>query len=281
LFTVRAEEKGLRLLLELAPDLPPWSHGDPARLRQVVHNLLANAIKFTHSGSVTLRAALAGEGIRIAVEDTGIGIPPGQVESIFKPFEQADSSITRRYGGTGLGLSIAAKLVNAMGGSISVTSRFGAGSCFEFTIPLPAVPPPPEAAERTPDLSPPRALRILIAEDNKVNLTVVRRILEYHRHTVLTAPNGRVAIEIWRAELPDLILMDIQMPEMDGLSASLAIRGEEGGRAHVPIIALTAHALEGYSQQTTAAGMDAYLTKPIRESELLAAIYQLLAAPAS
>lgn len=274
LFSVRADEKGLRLAIDLAPSLPSWSYGDPSRLRQVIHNLLANAIKFTPVGSVTLRAFAAGDSVTFEVEDTGIGIPPSQIEAIFQPFEQADSSITRRYGGTGLGLPIAARIVTAMGGHLAVTSHFGSGSRFQFTLQL--APASPVSVGPQAPLHSVRSLRILVAEDNKVNLTVVRRMLEHHGHTVIPAANGRIALDLWHSENPDLILMDIQMPEFDGLSAARAIREAEAPGARVPIIALTAHALDGYAEKTKEAGMDSYLTKPIREADLLLAIHHLI-----
>jgi len=281
LFTIRAAEKGLALQLDLSPQLPPWSLGDPIRLRQVIHNLLANAIKFTPAGHIKLSAFPAGHAITIAVEDTGIGIPPAQVARIFQPFEQGDATITRRYGGTGLGLPIAAKIVAAMGGTLAVTSRFGQGSRFHFTITLANANESEGSPTSETVSSPTQPLRILVAEDNKVNLTVVRRMLEHHGHQVIPAADGRIAVELWESERPDLILVDIQMPEMDGLSAAREIRAAERGDARVPIIALTAHALDGYSQRTAEAGMDAYLTKPIREADLLRTIHQLLATAAS
>jgi signal transduction histidine kinase/CheY-like chemotaxis protein len=281
LFSIRAADKNLLLALHLSPDLPRWSLGDPARLRQIVHNLLTNAIKFTPAGVVKLRAFPVGDAVTIEVEDTGIGIPLDQMDRIFQPFEQADSTITRRYGGTGLGLPIAAKIVDAMGSTLAVDSRVGHGSRFHFTISLPPGTPVPDDTPSQAVSPLDKSLRILIAEDNTVNLTVVRRMVEHHGHTVIAARNGRVAVELWRTEKPDLILMDIQMPDMDGFTAALAIRAGERDGARVPIIALTAHALEGYSERTAEAGMDAYLTKPIREADLLSTIHQLLATPAS
>ncbi|MBI2689837.1 MAG: response regulator [Acidobacteria bacterium] len=281
LFAVRAAEKGLELHLDLHPALPLHSLGDPARLRQVVHNLLANAIKFTPVGTVSLRAFPSGAAVTIEVEDTGIGIPAGQLEQIFQPFEQADSSITRRYGGTGLGLPIAARIVKAIGGTLTVCSHFGHGSRFHFTLALPDTQPASGTELRAQIPATAKSLRILIAEDNRVSLTVVTRMLEHHGHSVISAPDGQTAIDRWRAERPDLILMDIQMPHVDGLTAARAIRSAEADGPRVPIIALTAHALQGYSELTMEAGMDAYLTKPIREADLLITIHQLVEAPAS
>jgi len=281
LFSVRAADKGLHMVLDLDDALPPCSLGDPARLRQVLHNLIANAIKFTPAGTVTLRANALDGSVRFEVEDTGIGIPASQSEKIFQPFEQADSSITRRYGGTGLGLPIAANIVDAMGGRLAVASCAGHGSRFHFTLSLPAADPRTPSANPAVTYPAARSLRVLVAEDNQVNLTVVRRMLEHHGHIAIPAQNGLIAVELWRSERPDIVLMDIQMPEMDGLSAAQVIRGEENSETRVPIIALTAHALDGYHERTREAGMDAYLTKPIREADLLAAIHQLLGAPVS
>jgi len=273
LFEGRAGNKGLRLRTEVAANVPDWIVSDSARLGQVIHNLIANAIKFTPVGQVALRVRLieSGSNLEVEVEDTGIGIPQSRRELIFQPFEQADTSITRRYGGTGLGLPIASRIVREMKGTIGVVSHSGEGSRFFFRVPcvaaVPAVRPVAEAPVRCgEDLN---GLSILVAEDNAVNMKVVTRLLERRGVTVVGAKNGIEAVEQWRRARPDIVLMDLQMPEMDGLSATRMIRSEESDGGRVPIIALTAHAVEGYREKCTDAGMDGYLTKPLREMDLL------------
>jgi signal transduction histidine kinase len=273
LFEGRAASKGLRLHADIAANVPEWIVSDSARLGQVIHNLMANAIKFTPVGQVAVRARVlpSDDMLEIEVEDTGIGIPQSRRELIFQPFEQADASITRRYGGTGLGLPIASRIVREMKGTIGVVSHPGDGSRFYFRIPCiiaaaPAMKNMGPCEKAGENLS---GLRVLVAEDNAVNMKVVTRLLERRGVTVIGASNGVEAVEEWRRLRPDIVLMDLQMPEMDGLSAARIIRGEEIRGGHVPIIALTAHAVDGYREKCTEAGMDGYLTKPLRESDLL------------
>ena len=279
-FDLRARAKGIRLSVEVAPDVPETVVGDVGRVRQIIINLVGNAVKFTERGQVTLRARREAPGddpvrIHFAVEDTGIGVTPDQKATIFDPFTQADGSTTRRYGGTGLGLSIAARLVDLMGGRTWVESEVGQGSTFHFTAAFEAARgrQSPSVVARTlvPDEkpAPARRLHVLLAEDNIVNQKVARGMLEKAGHTVRVAGNGRQAVEVWAREGFDVILMDVQMPEMDGLAATAAIRAREraqGGRT--PIVALTAHAMEGDRERCLAAGMDGYLTKPLRADEL-------------
>jgi signal transduction histidine kinase/CheY-like chemotaxis protein len=278
---LRADEKGLRLRVVIPPGLPRFVRGDELRVRQIVVNLVGNAIKFTERGEVTVRLrVLAGGGgdreIQFTVTDTGIGVPADKQKLIFVPFEQADRSTTRKYGGTGLGLAISSQLVQLMHGTIWIespwvdeeTSARTAGTAFHFTARFGLGSEPARSAEEQQ----PRAvqsLRVLVAEDNPVNQLLARRLLEKLGHVVLTAATGREAAEQAAREQPDLILMDVQMPEMDGFEATAAIRGAEAGTdRRVPIVALTAHALQGYREQCVAAGMDEYLTKPIKLDDL-------------
>jgi CheY-like chemotaxis protein len=243
------------------------------RLRQVLINLLGNAAKFTDSGSIELSVARCTEGEReddllFQVRDTGIGIPGDKQERIFEAFHQADSTTTRRYGGTGLGLAIARRLVELMKGRIWVESEPGRGSSFYFTAHLPA-------SQRTPEtgLPIPRGLKVLLVEDNPVNQKLAETLLRRRNHAVAIAANGLEAVSKFRDGDFDLILMDVQMPEMDGLEATRAIREIErqrGGR--IRIVAMTAFDQEGDRQRCLDAGMDGFLGKPIDARQLLAAI---------
>ena len=274
-----ARQKGLNLTCVVHDDVPLAVNGDALRLRQVLLNLIANALKFTHLGNVALTVARASEWagvveLRFSVSDTGIGISPEQRDSIFEAFRQADNSITRRYGGTGLGLAITARLVQLMGGEIGVESQPGAGSTFAFTArfaPAQLVPPAPSALPAgTPTARTARPQRILVAEDNPVNQTVIARTLEKAGHQVVLAQNGREALQLWAASRFDVIFMDVQMPEMGGLEATQEIRRREqetGNR--ICIMAMTANAMLGDRERCLAAGMDGYFTKPMRAREIL------------
>ena len=258
---------------------------DPLRLRQVLTNLVGNAIKFTRSGSiaVTLRGEPRDDSSRRLVgevTDTGIGIPPGKLETIFGTFSQADSSFAREFGGAGLGLAITRQLVELMGGDIRVQSEPGQGSTFTFRI-VAGAPRAADAAAGTggtgagarPSLP---SLDVLVVEDNVVNSRFVEKLLERRGHRVQVAANGRLGVEASAERAWDLILMDVQMPEMDGLAATRAIRRREADEgAHVPIVALTAHASAEDRQRCLAAGMDDYLTKPLRVPLLEAILEQL------
>ena len=291
--TPHAVQKGLRLAWHVAAAVPAALVGDAGRLRQVLLNLVSNAIKFTARGAVEVDLDLAeARGadvvLHCAVRDTGIGIAAEQQAAIFRPFEQADGSTTRRFGGTGLGLAISAQLVGLMGGRLWVESAEGRGSVFHFTVPLAAapaaaaLPSPPSAPPPAPRRSPAEAdgaapcLRILLAEDNPVNQKLVVRLLEKRGHRVAVAANGREVLAALRTGEFDLVLMDVQMPEMDGFEATAAIRaGERAGGARLPIIALTAHAMSGDEALCLAAGMDAYVSKPIQSAHLFAVIARL------
>jgi signal transduction histidine kinase/ActR/RegA family two-component response regulator len=286
---LRARQKDLALLYHVEPGVPDLLEGDPGRLRQILVNLIGNSIKFTRSGSVELRVAAEEiEADRVVlgfdVTDTGIGIEKNKMALIFEPFAQADGSTTRQYGGTGLGLAIAAQLVRLMGGAMSVESEPGKGSTFHFMVALytaSSVPPEMEAASEyePPALPDGRPLRILLAEDNPVNRKVVVAMLTKQAHEVVCVENGLAAVDACRASQFDVVLMDLQMPVMDGLNATAAIRAlEREWDAHVPILALTAHALKGDEERCLAAGMDGYIAKPVRQQRLFEAIAQVRAA---
>jgi len=286
-----AQQKGLKLVAEVEDSVPGWIQADDARLRQILINLIGNAIKFTAQGEIRLRV-WTGDGdsaapsLQFAVSDTGIGIPKDKQKSIFEPFEQADGSVTRKYGGTGLGLAIVARLVELMGGEIWVESPWRkpdspelvTGSVFHFHIRLAAASPVADAGADGMEKpsAPPRSLRILLAEDHAVNRRLAQLLLEKHGHSVAAARDGRAALRLVEEEPFDLILMDVQMPEMDGLEAAAAIRKREAetGSRRIPIIALTAHAMSGDRERCQKAGMDGYVTKPIQPEELNRAIQE-------
>jgi|GEM_PF-3166173 signal transduction histidine kinase/DNA-binding NarL/FixJ family response regulator len=274
-----AREKRLALEFERSPDLPRWIETDSTRLRQILLNLLGNAVKFTARGTVTLqlvtRSAASGQVILSAtVKDTGPGIAPEVLPSLFSRFTQADSSISRRYGGTGLGLAISKQLVELMGGSISVDTVLGQGSAFRVDLPCLVARTPPVAAVPEPIGHKPaaRKLRIVVAEDNPVNQAVVTAMLAPYEHQVEVAEDGAVALAIVERGGIDLVFMDIHMPEMDGLAATRAIRALPGPIGRVPIIALTANAMLGQREEYMAAGMTDYIAKPLRPEDLARAL---------
>ncbi|WP_394760558.1 PAS domain S-box protein [Phenylobacterium sp.] len=287
----RAQEKSLTLVCEIAPGVSNDLVGDPTRLRQVLLNLLGNAIKFTTTGSVTLRVAPDADdavptALRFTVTDTGIGIAGDKLDRVFERFTQADSSTTRRFGGSGLGLTISRRLVELMGGRIWVESEVDRGSLFAFAVPFEvataAYRPVAAPVGAGPD-APLPPLRILMAEDSLDNCTIALAYLEDTPYVVDVAENGLLACEMFKAGRYDLVLMDRQMPAMDGLTATRTIRAWEqaNGRNPTPIIALTASALKGDRESCLAAGCTAYLTKPIKQDVLLQAIrdHSAIAAP--
>ncbi len=275
----RAVAKGLRFDHEVGASVPRNVIGDPDRLRQVLVNLAGNAIKFTHEGGVRVRVRLSSvmnrrAVLRFTVRDTGIGIPAESQTQIFQPFTQADGSTTRKYGGSGLGLSISAQLVEMMGGTITVESQPGQGSTFEFSAPFLLSPDEPEPERRDSRADRPRPAPmppcdILLAEDNLVSQRLVARMLEKQGHRVTIASNGREAVETAERRVFDLIFMDVQMPEMDGLEATAALR-RRGVRT--PVVALTARAMAGDREKCLEAGMNTYLSKPVRMGEIEAAV---------
>jgi signal transduction histidine kinase/HPt (histidine-containing phosphotransfer) domain-containing protein len=327
---LEAHRKGLEMRFEIAPHTPESLVGEPTRLRQILLNLVGNAIKFTERGEVAIHVwpqmseddALT---CHFTVSDTGMGIPEDKLATIFAPFLQADTSTTRLHGGTGLGLTISARLVEMMQGKIWVESQVGKGSTFHFTVRFgqqagaaqgtadaprhadekepavnrralvdalkrwkiesaPMAGTPGDAARAVTEAAsgPVRTLRILLVEDNPVNRNLAQHVLEKDGHQVITAENGALALEILaRNTRIDLVLMDVQMPRMDGLETTMAIRKRERFTGeHVPIIALTAHAMAGDRERCLEAGMDSYLVKPIRPATLLEAIDHLQLAPA-
>ncbi|HEV2676983.1 MAG TPA: ATP-binding protein [Aliidongia sp.] len=276
----QAEAKNLSLRLELATDLPDWIEGDPTRLRQILLNLLSNALKFTDRGGVSLAITRVGNHLRFAVSDTGIGIGKSQQSQLFKQFSQLHRSTGRQFGGTGLGLAISKRLVEAMpDGEIGVESDEGRGAIFWFEVALPAtVAPAPTAPSDGIEPAPAACAHILVAEDLFINQAVIESILLDAGHTVRFANNGREAVEAAGRESFDLILMDMEMPELDGIGATREIRQMSNAMNQVPIIAVTANALESEARRCREAGMNDHLTKPIDRLALLAVIDRWVAA---
>ncbi len=313
LLAPRARAQSIELRLEIADGVPELLRGDPTRLRQVLLNLVGNAIKFTHRGHVTLEASpslrgrapgpdelsqnfepeardsgaltaepAGGEGpairVRFEVRDTGIGIAPAAQEKLFDPFTQADSSTTRRYGGTGLGLTISQRIVKLLGGRIELESTPGAGSTFHFTLPFePARGPVLESGVFEPVKAPVsperrRGFRVLVAEDDEINRLVALRVLTDLGFRAGAVADGREALTALERESFDLVLMDCQMPVLDGYQTTRRIRRAEGGGRHLPIVAVTAHAMQGERERCLAAGMDDYVAKPYTEEGLSAVI---------
>ncbi len=271
----RAEAKGLELRLEMDPDLPPGLHGDPSRLRQVLLNLVGNAIKFTLRGHVLVRIEEETvDWLRFVVEDTGIGIGAEDRARLFEPFSQADSSAARQFGGTGLGLAISRHLVELMGGVIGVESTRGKGSTFWFRLParpagLGTQPLPLPLAVSLP------AIRALIVEDNPINQEVARAQLAALGISADIVADGPAALEALSRQRYEVVLMDCQLPGLDGYETTRRLRGVEKDR-RTPVIAVTAHALRGEREKCLAAGMDDYLAKPFHLEDLRAALGRLL-----
>jgi CheY-like chemotaxis protein/nitrogen-specific signal transduction histidine kinase len=287
LFRPQAEGKGLALSVTVPP-IPPAVVGDPARVRQVLHNLVSNAVKFTHDGAVRIalgtRSVQAGATeLLIEVADTGIGIAPEVQSRLFQKFVQGDASTTRAYGGTGLGLAISRELAQLMGGDITVRSRPGQGAAFTFRVKLPLAPAAEHAdeADAEDEQAPPlSSLRILAAEDNANNRQVLQIMLDMVGASVTFVEDGAAAVEEWAQAPYDLILMDVQMPVMDGHRATEEIRRREQteGRRRVPIIGVTANAMAHHVEACMAAGMDAHVSKPIRPAALFETLSQVLGA---
>lgn len=285
-----AEDKGLVMLVELDPGVPVFLKGDPVRIRQILLNLLSNSIKFTDAGAVKVRAYSAGPApdgkrvlLRLAVSDTGIGIAQEKQQMIFDGFSQADGSTTRKYGGTGLGLTICRRLARLMGGTLTLSSSIGQGSTFTLSLPLGVgdvreVSSPQNKTDTNND-----ALRILVVDDNSVNLKVARAQLAKLGHKTLPAQSGPEAIMLMEAEEVDLVLMDIEMPGMDGVETTEILRrgGPSGDwselRSGVPVIAMTAHAMGTVRTRALSAGMTDFLTKPVNFQRLRAALTNLKA----
>jgi PAS domain S-box-containing protein len=293
--SARANPARVKVECELSDDLPAVVVGDPGRLRQIVVNLVGNALKFTSDGVVALHARVAARAagvvrVEVVVADTGIGIAEDKLAHIFDPFAQGDSSTTRRYGGTGLGLSICRQLVELLGGDIGVQSRVGAGSRFWFIVEareathgdaLALQAKAAAASEATAPVPAGNALDVLLVEDNVVNQRLVRGLLDRKGHRVTIASNGREAVDLVATRTFDVILMDMQMPVLGGVEATLEIRAmeEAQGRLRMPILALSAAALPADRAAGLQAGMDAYLTKPIRPAELYVLLDRFTADP--
>jgi CheY-like chemotaxis protein len=287
LLSARAQTKGLTLDLHIEPGVPLALRGDPTRLRQVLINLVGNAVKFTERGGVevTLRHRKLPDDkaeLTIGVRDTGIGIAPDTLPRLFERFVQADNTTARRYGGTGLGLAISAEIVGLMGGRIHVQSEPGVGSSFEVVLPLPLGDPDklaPQFENTSVESGPDKlltGLRVLVAEDNEVNQLLIQALLQDMGHHCDIVGNGREAVQQVQAMPYDLVLMDIQMPEMDGEAATRAIRNLPGPAAHVPVIALTANAMLEDREAYLRSGMDDYVLKPVNPKQLAAAIGRVM-----
>ena len=300
--TSAAEKRGNELLLDLGSDVPQFAIGDSLRIRQILTNLISNATKFTERGKVELSVQRADDiggkpSVRFAVRDTGIGIPAAQLERIFDEFAQADSSTTRRYGGTGLGLTISKSLVTLMGGRFGVKSKEGHGSTFSFEIPLEASglaettkvddslrdgrtapiidDDPTDRKSALAIEKDDRPVHVLLAEDNAVNQRIATAMLEGRGHIVDVVENGREAVDAVQKKRYDVVLMDIQMPEMDGISATTKIRELGAEYQRLPIVALTAHAQQEDRTRCAAAGMNNFLSKPFRSADLFEKVERL------
>jgi PAS domain S-box-containing protein len=286
---VKARKKGLQCMVHIDKDVPDKLYGDPRRLQQILMNLADNAVKFTKNGLIDITVSVKRyQGNRVnllfAVQDTGIGIPQEKINIIFHKFTQVDSSTTRKYGGTGLGLSIVKHLVEIMGGIVWVESSLGKGSSFYFTVGFEVSSAASNTIERigqpvnTSEQKEIDSLRILLVEDEFINQKVAMKILTNQGHEVTLASNGRQAIELFASEQFDIIFMDIQMPEMDGIQTTIAIRELEkqsGDKRHVPIVAMTAYAMKGDRERLMAYGMDEYISKPLDSSLLISLLANL------
>ena len=285
-FTAIANRKGLSFSLSIEPAALGVYRGDSTRVRQILYNLVSNALKFTEHGEVRVSVDRDAAGLRLSVSDTGIGIPAHRLAALFQKFEQADASTTRRYGGTGLGLAICHQLAGLMGGAIEATSEVGAGTTFLATLPLTwvgasaALPTPPSVEAQQTEACACSALRVLAAEDNTVNQLVLKTLLHQIGVEPRIVDNGLEAVRAWESGEWDVILMDVQMPVMDGPNACALIRGREAleGRARTPIIALTANAMAHQVAEYMAAGMDGFVPKPIEVGRLFEALQQVLEA---
>jgi CheY-like chemotaxis protein/anti-sigma regulatory factor (Ser/Thr protein kinase) len=279
-FVVLARQKGLPFEVEMNAQAAGRRRGDALRVGQVLGNLCANAIKFTETGSVRVRVLADAAQVAIEVVDTGVGIPPERLGEIFEKFAQADNSSTRRFGGTGLGLAICRELVTQMGGDISVDSRPGIGSIFRFALPLPRLA---DTLAETDHAAPEKleeadSLRVLVADDNEVNRQIVSALLEPLGLELTLVEDGQEAVEAFAAAAFDLVLMDIQMPRLNGLDATLQIREREAreGLRRTPVLALSANVMTHQVAEYLAAGFDEVIAKPVNAERLIQAMHQAL-----
>jgi CheY-like chemotaxis protein len=287
-FTSVANASGVSFSMTIDEEAAGLWRGDSVRVRQVIYNLISNALKFTSEGEVRVNIdstpSASGKDLMLTIRDTGIGIAPEALATLFDKFVQADNTMTRRFGGTGLGLTICRQIVELMGGTIAVESQLGEGSTFRVRLPLPwlgperrafALPAPP-AAEDQPSEASLEGMRVLAAEDNATNQLVLKTLLHSLGVQPVVVENGRLAVEAWEREAFDLILMDIQMPAMDGVAATQEIRRREtkAGAEPTPIVALSANVMKHQVAEYLAAGMDAHIAKPIN----IATLYDTLLA---
>jgi CheY-like chemotaxis protein len=288
---LEAQAKGVQLEVRIDPLAPRRVRGDGARVRQVLLNLVGNAVKFTAEGSVTVRVGRRGssgaDDVLLEVIDSGIGVDPGRLEQMFQPFVQADVTTTREYGGNGLGLAIAKELVELMGGTIGAISVPGRGSTFWVELSLPEAAPLPapvaRGSERVVSLSErrsaPDAALVLVVEDSPVNRLVAVRVLERCGFRAHVVNDGREALQALSSQRYDAVLMDCQMPDIDGYEATRELRRRENGGRHTPVIAMTAHAMTGDRERCLEAGMDDYVAKPVRAQTLNDVLRRWIDAP--
>ena len=274
-FRFQAASKGLQFTAEISADCPQRIVGDSTRLRQVLINLIGNAIKFTKSGSISVKLDVVDGQLRLAIRDTGIGVPEEAQKTLFEPYIQASINTNREYGGSGLGLSIVKKIVMAMGGDITIESSAGCGASFFVTLPLLEDSNPPQEEDKPESAELPQ-LRTLVVDDNAVNRMVLSRLLEKDHHQVVAVNDGKQALDYVTSNAMDVILMDIQMPEMDGLTATQMIRASTGPCKDTPIIAITANFNAEDMASAEAAGMDGFVSKPFRYEELLGVLKRTL-----
>ena len=282
LYAESAREKGLQYMVEIAEDCPRWIEGDVVRLKQILTNLVSNAVKFTAEGMVqlTIGAGVEASGretLRLAVSDTGIGFDAATRDRLFSRFEQADGGITRQFGGSGLGLAICRQLAEMMGGTLDCESEPGGGACFMLSVPLKRVAAPVDEAPAAPVAESREGLNILVADDHPTNRKVVELILSQVGARMVLVENGQQAVDAYREDRFDIVLMDMQMPVMDGLTATREIRSIEAGdgRGRTPVVMLTANALAEHVAAAQAAGADRHLAKPFDAAELIETVTQL------
>jgi CheY-like chemotaxis protein/anti-sigma regulatory factor (Ser/Thr protein kinase) len=283
-FANLAMHKEISFLFMIDEDAKGLYLGDPTRLRQILYNLLSNAMKFTSVGEVSVGVSYVEDRLIIAVKDSGVGMTPEQTERLFRKFAQADASTTRKFGGTGLGLAIVRELALAMGGDVEVRSVLGEGTTLRVSLGLPRVGPEIietaelESDEGDHDQASYDAINVLVAEDNEINQLVIKTLLNQGGSVPFVVATGKLALEAWETGRWDVILMDVQMPEMDGPTATRLIRERESqtGRRRTPILALTANAMTHQVNEYVAAGMDGHIAKPIEASKLFAALEDVL-----